>query len=339
MIKRFWKAALGAVLVAAASHAHAGESNGSGSTFVYPILSKWSAEYRGKTGNKIEYTPNGSGAGIQQVKAGTVDFGVSDMPLQPDVLAKAGLGQFPLVIGGVVPVVNVEGIGPGKMKFTGAVLADIFLGKIKTWDDAALKALNPDLSLPPAAPIIVVHRTDGSGTTFNWANYLSKVSAEWKTKVGEGVSVEWPVGVGGKGNDGVAAFVAVSKNSISYVEYAYAITNKLSYGLVQNSAGRFVQPGAESFQAAASAANWEGTKDFYRIMTDAAGEKSYPVTATSFVLMPKQPKDRERSRTAAEFFKWSLENGASEAATLHYVPLPTPLIDRISKYLKSDFGT
>ncbi len=336
MGKRIWFSALAGVLLTAGV-AQAAETRGSGSTFVFPILSKWGAAYQAKTGDKITYESNGSGAGLARVKAGTVDFGASDMPLRPEELAKAALGQFPLVIGGVVPVVNIEGIAPGKLRFTGALLADIFLGKIKKWDDPAIKALNPDIQLP-AAPIIVVHRIDGSGTTFNFTNYLSKVSPEWKQQVGEGVAVEWPLGVGGKGNEGVAAYVGISKNSISYVEYAYAVKNALSYGLVQNRAGRFVQPNAATFQAAAAAADWGTTTDFYRIMTDAPGENSYPITATSFIHMPKQPKDPAKSRLAIEFFRWSLENGGKDASALNYVPLPSDLLDRIESYWKSDFG-
>jgi phosphate transport system substrate-binding protein len=338
MSKRIWCSVLAGLLLTIGSPVGAAETNGSGSTFVFPILSKWAAEYQAKTGDKVNYLSNGSGAGLQQVKAGTVDFGASDMPLRPDELTKAGLGQFPLVIGGVVPVVNIDGIGPGRLRFTGKVLADIFLGTIKNWDDAALKALNPDATLP-AAPITVVHRTDGSGTTFNFTDYLSKVSPEWKDKVGEGVAVEWPVGVGGKGNEGVAAYVGVNKNSISYVEYAYAIKNGLAYGLVQNKAGRFVQPSAATFQAAAGAAAWQDTTDFYRVMTDAPGDDSYPITATSFILMPKQPKDHARSKVAIDFFRWSLESGRGEAAALNYVPLPADLVEKIEKYWKTDFGT
>ena len=338
MIKSFCALAVVAALLHSSGTATAAESNGSGSSFVNPILSKWAAAYAAKTGNKINYVSNGSGAGIQQVKAGAVDFGASDMPLKPDELAKAGLGQFPLVIGAVVPVVNLEGIAPGKLRFTGTVLAGIFMGKIKNWNDPALKALNPDLQLP-AAPITVVHRTDGSGTTFNFANYLSKVSPEWKSTMGEAVSLDWPVGVGGKDNEGVAAYVGMSKNTISYVEYAYAVRNKLTYGLVQNRAGRFVQPEAKSFRAAADGADWGSAKDFYRIMTDAAGEDAYPITATSFILMPKKPKDQVKSRTAVDFFKWSLENGADDAAALDYVTLPASLVERIGKYLKDDFGS
>ena len=259
------------------------------------------------------------------------------MPLRPEELEKSGLGQFPLVIGGVVPIVNIDGVGPGVMRFSGAMLADIFLGKIKNWDDQAIRALNPDVNLPAAA-ISVIHRSDGSGTTFNWANYLSKVSPEWKEKVGEGTSVEWPTGAGGKGNEGVAAFVALAKNSISYVEYAYAIKNKLAYGLVQNKAGRFVQPGAETFQAAAENANWSGAKDFFLIMTDAPGENAYPITATAFIIMYKQPKDFGRAKLARDFFRWSLENGQAQADALNYVPLPPPVVRQIENYWNSEFG-
>lgn len=328
---------LASALAAFAPLAHAGETLGAGSSFVFPILEKWAAEYQAKTGNKISYRSIGSGAGLNQIQAATVDFGASDMPLSSADLAKRGLGQFPLVIGGVVPVVNIEGVDPGAMRFTGPVLADIFLGKIKTWDDPAIRAINPDLKLPSAA-IAVVHRSDGSGTTFNWANYLSKVSPEWKARVGEGTTVEWPLGAGGKGNEGVAAFVALAKNSISYVEYTYAVANKLSYGLVQNRAGRFVRPSAESFQIAAATANWGEVKDFYLIMTDAPGEDAYPITATAFVLMYKQPKNVERWKVARDFFKWSLENGQAQAASLNYVPLPPALVKQIGDYWASDFG-
>jgi phosphate transport system substrate-binding protein len=326
-----------ALLSLSAAVAQAAETTGAGSTFVFPILEKWAAEYEAKTGDKISYQSNGSGAGISQIKAASVDFGASDMPLRPEELEKRGLGQFPLVIGGVVPIVNIDGIGPGVMRFTGAVLADIFLGKIKNWDDPAIRALNADVNLP-AAPISVIHRSDGSGTTFNWANYLSKVSPEWKEKVGEGTSVDWPTGAGGKGNEGVAAFVALTKNSISYVEYAYAVKNKLAHGLVQNKAGRFVQPGAETFQEAAKNADWSRTKDFFLIMTDAPGENAYPITATAFIIMYKQPKDLARAKIARDFFRWSLENGQAQADALNYVPLPAPLVRQIKNYWNSEFG-
>jgi phosphate transport system substrate-binding protein len=317
--------------------AGAAETAGAGSTFVFPILWKWAADYQTKTGDKINYQSIGSGAGLQQIRSSTVDFCASDMPLKPDELAKDGLRQFPLVIGGVVPVVNIDGVRAGDLHFTGAVLADIFLGKIKSWDDPAIRSLNPAISLPAAA-ISVVHRSDGSGTTFNWASYLSKTSAEWKKKVGEGTAVEWPVGAGGKGNEGVAAFVALAKNSIGYVEYAYAVQNNLAYGLVQNRAGRFVQPNAETFQAAAAGADWGGSKDFFLVMTDAPGENAFPITATSFVIMHKQPKDMARAKVALDFFKWALESGQVQADSLHYVPLPKPLVQQVVNYLKSEFG-
>ena len=336
MIKHIMGIVLTSLSLSAAV-AQAAETTGAGSTFVFPILERWAAEYGAKTGDKISYQSNGSGAGISQIKAASVDFGASDMPLRPEELEKRGLGQFPLVIGGVVPIVNIDGIGPGVMRFTGAVLADIFLGKIKNWDDPAIRALNADVNLP-AAPISVIHRSDGSGTTFNWANYLSKVSPEWKEKVGEGTSVDWPTGAGGKGNEGVAAFVALTKNSISYVEYAYAVKNKLAHGLVQNKAGRFVQPGAETFQEAAKNADWSRTKDFFLIMTDAPGENAYPITATAFIIMYKQPKDLARAKIARDFFRWSLENGQAQADALNYVPLPAPLVRQIENYWNSEFG-
>jgi phosphate transport system substrate-binding protein len=317
--------------------AQAGETSGAGSTFVFPILEKWASEYEAKTGDKISYESIGSGAGISRIKAATVDFGASDMPLRPEELEKRDLFQFPLVIGGVVPIVNIEGVGPGVLRFSGVVLADIFLGKIRNWDDPAIRALNPNVTLP-SATISVIHRSDGSGTTFNWANYLSKVSPEWKEKVGEGTSIDWPTGAGGKGNEGVASVVALAKNSISYVEYAYAIKNHLAYGLVQNAAGRFVQPGAETFQAAAESANWTGAKDFFLIMTDAPGENAYPVTATAFIIMSKQPKDIGRAKIAWQFFRWSLENGQAQADALNYVPLPRPLVRQIERYWNSQFG-
>ena len=334
MIKRI----MGIVLAITLSivGAQAAETTGAGSTFAFPILEKWATEYEAKTGDKVSYQSNGSGAGISQIKAANVDFGASDMPLRPEDLEKRGLVQFPLVVGGVVPIVNIDGIGPGVMRFSGAVLADIFLGKIKNWDDPAIRVLNAGVNLP-AAPISVIHRSDGSGTTFNWANYLSKVSPEWKEKVGEGTSVEWPTGAGGKGNEGVATFVAVTRNSISYVEYAYAVKNKLAYGLVQNKAGRFVQPGAETFQAAANNADWTGAKHFFLIMTDAPGENAYPITATSFIIMYQQPKDLARARIARDFFSWSLENGQAQAAALNYVPLPDPLVRQIQDYWNVKF--
>ena len=301
------RAAVAGIIIAIASVAsHAAEITGAGSTFVYPILSKWSASYNAKKGTKINYQSIGSGGGIAQIKAGTVTFGASDKPLPPEELAAAGLVQFPVVIGGVVPVVNIEDAKAGDMRFTGPLLADIFLGKVTKWNDPAIAALNPKMKLPDQK-ITVVHRSDGSGTTFNWVNYLSKVSEEWKSKVGEGTSVNWPAGVGGKGNEGVAAYVNQIKGSIGYVELAYAMQNKMKYAEVKNKAGVFVDPTLETFQAAAAGADWSAP-DFYEVITDAAGKDSWPITASVFVMMYKQPKDTAQSKEALEFFRWALQD-------------------------------
>jgi len=312
------------------------EVTGAGSTFVYPILSKWSAAYNQQTGVKVNYQSIGSGGGIAQIKAATVDFGASDMPMKVEDLASLGMGQFPSVIGGVVPVVHIDGVQPGQLKFTGPLLADIFLGKVTKWNDPAITAINPGLKLPDAK-ITVVHRSDGSGTTFNWVDYLCKVSPEWKTKVGEGTSVAWPSGLGGKGNEGVAAYVKQVPNSIGYVEYAYVMQSKMSYGLVKNKAGNFVTPNAESFQAAAATADWANAKDFDLVMTDAPGANAYPVTATTFIIMYKQPKSAERSAAVRDFFKWSLEHGQPQANALDYVPLPAALVAQIEAYWAKNF--
>lgn len=322
-----------------AGTAHASDTAGAGSTFVFPILSKWAEAYRAKTGQTIAYQSIGSGLGITSIKSASVDFGASDRPLSPEELQKSGLGQFPLVIGGVVPVFNLQGIKSGDLRFSGSVLADIYLGKIRRWDDPALRKLNPDLKLP-SAPISVVHRSDGSGTTFNWVNYLTKVSPEWKQKVGEGTTVDWPIGLGGKGNDGVAALVEQINGAIGYVEYAYVLQSKLGklgYGLVQNKAGAFVQPSVESFQAAARTADWAHAKEFFLVMTDAPGEAAYPITASVFILMYKQPRKAASAAVAMDFFKWALENGQGQAEALHYVPLPPPLVEQIKAYWGSEF--
>lgn len=319
-----------------AATAHATDITGAGSTFVYPVLSKWSAAYSAQTGNHVNYQSIGSGAGIAQIKAGTVDFGASDKPLAADELKQSGLGQFPVVIGGIVPVVNVEGIGAGQLKLDGATLAGMFLGDIKTWNDPAIAALNPGVKLPDAH-ITVVHRSDGSGTTFNFTNYLSKISPAWKSKVGEGTAVQWPSGVGGKGNEGVAAYVKQIRNSIGYVEYAYALQNKMSYAQMRNAAGRFVQPEANAFQAAADTADWEHAQDFNLIMTNAPGPQAWPITATTWVIMYKKPKNAEHSKVAFDFFKWSLEHGQPQAQSLDYVPLPDSLVQRIETYWKTQF--
>ncbi len=311
--------------------AAAQQITGAGSTFVYPILAKWSDDYSRSSGTRINYQSIGSGGGIAQIKAGTVTFGASDMPMKPEDLTKFGLAQFPSVIGGIVPVVNVPGIKPGQLHFTGALLADIYLGNVKRWDDAPIKALNPDAPLPNLA-INVVHRSDGSGTTFNFAHYLGQVSPAWKQKVGEGTSISWPTGVGGKGNEGVAAYVDRIKGAIGYVEYAYVTQNKMTYALVANQAGQYAVPGADSFQAAAASADWMHAQDFNLMMTNAPGAASYPITATTFILMYKQPKDEKQSKAALDFFKWAYEHGQPLAASLNYVPLPAPLVQQIEGY-------
>jgi phosphate transport system substrate-binding protein len=304
---------------------------GAGSTFVYPVLSKWAAVYSQSNGLQVNYQSIGSGGGIAQIKAGTVDFGASDAPLSAKDLSDAGLVQFPIVIGGIVPVVKLAGIEAGQLKLSGTVFADIFLGKIKTWNDPAIAQLNPGLKLPSGA-ITVVHRSDGSGTTYNFANYLSKVSPEWKSKVGFGTSISWPTGVGGKGNEGVAAYVKQINGSIGYVEYAYVLQNKMSYALLQNAAGTFVQPSAETFQVAAASADWKQAQDFDLVMTDAPGQNAYPLAATTFILMRKQPKNPQAAEAAVTFFKWALEHGQKDAEALDYVPLPSSLVSQVEAY-------
>ncbi|WP_313146008.1 phosphate ABC transporter substrate-binding protein PstS [Stenotrophomonas sp.] len=324
-------AADAAAAPAAAGDKVTAEVSGAGASFIFPLVSKWSADYNTATGAKINYQSIGSGGGIAQIKAGTVDFGSSDKPLSSDELAQAGLAQFPSAIGGVVPVVNIEGLEAGKLRLTGALLADIFLGKVKTWNDPAIAAANPGLTLPDGK-ITIVHRSDGSGTTFNFSNYLSKVSPEWKTKVGEGTSVQWPDGVGGKGNEGVASYVKQIKGSIGYVELAYALQNAMPYTALQNAAGTWVQPNAESFAAAAASADWASAKDFNLVITNAPGEQAWPITATNFMLMQKKPKDAKRNQDTLAFFKWAFENGQTQANELHYVPLPAELTKQIEAY-------
>jgi phosphate transport system substrate-binding protein len=312
------------------------EISGAGASFIYPLVSKWSADYNAATGAKINYQSIGSGGGIAQIKAGTVDFGSTDKPLSTEELAQAGLGQFPSAIGGVVPVLNVEGLQPGQLKLTGPLLADLFLGKITMWNDPAIAAVNPGVALP-AVKVSLVHRSDGSGTTFNFSNYLSKVSPEWKSKVGEGTSVQWPGGVGGKGNEGVASYVKQIKGGIGYVELAYALQNQMPYASLQNAAGNFVQPNAETFAAAAASADWASAKDFNLVITNAPGAQAWPITATNFMLMYKQPKDAKRSADTLAFFKWAFENGQAQASELHYVPLPPELVKQIEAYWASEF--
>ncbi len=311
------------------------ELTGAGSTFVYPLLSQWSSDYRDATGNKINYQSIGSGGGIAQIKAATVDFGATDKPLPPEELAQFGLAQFPVVIGGVVPVVNIEGVAPGQLRLDGDTVARIYLGQITQWNDPAIAALNPGLKLGASA-ISVVHRSDGSGTTFNFVNYLSKVSNDWHTKVGEGTSVQWPVGVGGKGNEGVAAYVKQIKNSIGYVELEYALKTGMSYTQMKNRAANFVNPSLESFEAAAASANWSMAKDFSLVITDAPGANAWPIAASVFVIVYRQPKDPVRSKAAFEFFRWALEKGQARAKELNYVALPAPLVKSIESYWASE---
>ena len=320
---------------AAGNQVSAGIS-GAGASFVYPLVSKWSADYNAATGKQVNYQSIGSGGGIAQIKAGTVDFGSSDKPLDSAELEAANLAQFPSTIGGVVPVANIEGLEPGQLKLTGAVLADIFMGKVTSWNDPAITALNPGTSLPDGK-ISIVHRSDGSGTTFNFSNYLSKVSSDWQSNVGEGTSVQWPTGVGGKGNEGVASYVQQIPGSIGYVELAYALQNNMPYTSLQNAAGNWVQPSAESFAAAAANADWASVEDFNLVITNAASEDAWPITATNFILMRKQAEDAQRNASTLEFFKWAFEQGQDQASELHYVPLPADLVQQIETYWAAEF--
>ena len=295
------------------------EATGAGASFPAPLYSKWAADYNKATGVKINYQSVGSGAGLRQIEAKTVDFGASDAPLKDEDLNKKGLVQFPTVIGGVVPVVNIKGISAGQIKLSGQVLGDIYLGKITNWSDAAIKALNPGVDLPDAA-IAPVRRADGSGTSFIFTNYLSKVNAEWKAKVGEGTAVNWPTGAGGKGNEGVAAFVGRLPNSIGYVEYAYVKQNKMTYVQMQNADGQFVAPDDTAFKAAASGADW--AKSFYQILTNQPGKESWPITGATFILMQKSQDKPAQAATSLKFFEWAYKSGDKIAADLDYVPMP-----------------
>jgi phosphate transport system substrate-binding protein len=312
--------------------AGSGQITGAGSTFVYPVLSAWAADYQKQSGTAVNYQSIGSGGGISQVKAGTVDFGATDQPLAGDELKQSNLAQFPIVIGGIVAVVNVPGVSPGQLKLTGPLLADIYAGKVKNWSDPAIAKLNPGVKLPNAN-IAVVHRSDGSGTSFNFTHYLSQVSPTWKSGPGEGKTVSWPTGVGGKGNEGVAGYVKQIPNSIGYVEYAYVVQNKMTYAQLQNAAGTFVSPSAQSFANAAESANWAQAQDFNLVMTNAPGQNAYPITATTFILMPKDAKDKAKSDAALGFFKYALDKGQAQAKSLDYVPLPAALVKQIETYI------
>lgn len=307
--------------------ASAVDITGAGSTFVNPIMLRWASSFYAKTGVKVHYLAIGSGGGLAQVKAGQSTFGASDKPLSSDDLKAADLIQFPLVVGGVVVVVNLDGIEPGQLRLTGELLADMYLGKVSQWNDPAIMMLNPTLKLPDLR-IAVTHRADASGTTFNFVNYLGKVSAEWKTQVGEGTLVKWPIGTGGSGNEGITRYVKYAKGSIGYVELAYAIQNKMTYASLRNRAGTFVAPSSETFEAAAANATWT-SPDFHQLLTDAPGPQSWPITATTFALMPRLARDPARAAEAFNFFKHALENGQAEARKLNYVPLPDALVRQI----------
>jgi phosphate transport system substrate-binding protein len=317
-------------VVAASTSAFAADITGAGATFPFPIYSKWADAYKKETGNGLNYQSIGSGGGIKQIQAKTVTFGATDMPLKVEQLEKDGLVQWPMVMGAIVPVVNLEGVKPGELVFDGETLASIYLGKITKWDDAAIKKLNPNVKLPSDA-ITVVRRSDGSGTTFNFTDYLSKVSPDWKTKVGSGTAVEWPVGVGAKGNEGVSGNIGQTKNSIGYVEYAYAKQNKLTYTAMVNHAGKSVQPTVEAFQTAASNADWAKAPGYYVILTDQPGDKSWPITASTFILMHKDATDKAASQEAIKFFKWAFANGGKMAEELDYIPMPDAVVKLIEK--------
>jgi len=310
--------------------AHAADISGAGATFPYPVYAKWADTYKKETGIGLNYQSIGSGGGIKQIQARTVTFGASDMPLKADDLTKNGLVQFPTVMGGVVPVINVEGVKPGDITLDGPTLSKIFLGEIKTWNDPAIAKLNPSAKLPSQA-IAVVHRSDGSGTTFIFTDYLSKASADWKSKVGANTAVEWPSGIGAKGNEGVANNVAQTKGSIGYVEYAYAKQNKLTYAKLVNKDGKAVEPAAASFTAADSSADWVHTPGFGVILTDQAGAGSWPIAGATFILMHKQPRDPGTATEALKFFAWAYSKGDKMAEELDYVPMPDNVVNAIQK--------
>lgn len=331
----FIKTVVAAGLIAASTSAYAADITGAGSSFIFPVLSKWADEYKKDTGGIVNYQSIGSGAGIKQVQAKTVTFGATDAPLKSEQLEKDGLAQWPMIMGAIVPVVNIDGVKPGDIILDGQTLADIFQAKITKWDDPAIKKLNPKVNLPSAA-ISIVHRSDASGTSFNFTDYLAKVSADWKSKIGSGTAVEWPAGVGAKGNEGVSANVGQTKNSIGYVEYAYAKQNKLTYTGLVNKAGKAVQPTNEGFQAAASNADWAHAPGYYLILTDQPGDKSWPIVASTFILIHKDAADKAAVQDALKFFKFAFEKGAKMAEDLDYIPMPEPVIKQIEKTWSAD---
>lgn len=321
--------------LSASASAFASDITGAGATFPYPVYAKWAEAYKAKTGIGMNYQSIGSGGGIKQIKAKTVDFGASDKPLKPEELEKDGLTQFPTVMGGVVPVINVDGIKEGQIKLNGAVLADIFMGKIKKWNDPAIANLNKGVALP-AAEITVVHRSDGSGTTFLFTNYLTKVSAEWKDKVGSDASVAWPVGTGGKGNEGVANFVKQIKGSIGYVEFAYAKQNKMNFTQLQNKDGVFVAPTEDNFKAAAANAKWDKAPGFYEILTDEPGKSSWPITGATFILMHKAQANPAQATAVLKFFEWAYTSGDTMALDMDYIPMPDSVVKLIQNSWKAN---
>jgi len=328
-------AALVALSFSVPAGAAVNEISGAGATFPYPVYAKWAEAYANKTGVKMNYQSIGSGGGIKQITAKTVDFGASDAPLQPEELDKEGLLQFPMVMGGVVPVVNVPGVSAGQIKLSGTVLADIYLGKVEKWNDQAIASLNGGMKLPDRK-ITVVHRSDGSGTTWIFTNYLTKISSDWSSKVGNNKSVAWPTGVGGKGNEGVASYVGRIKGSIGYVEYAYALQNKMASVKLQNKEGKFVDPTSENFQAAAANADWKEAPAFYMVLTDQPGDNAWPITGATFILMHKEQSKPEVAKTVLSFFAWAYANGDQMAAELDYVPMPDNVVDLVEATWKSD---
>ena len=324
------KLLIAAIALFATTSAFGADISGAGATFPYPVYAKWSAVYNEQTGNRINYQSIGSGGGIRQIQQRTVTFGASDMPLSLEQLSRYGLIQFPTVIGGDVPVVNIAGITIGQLTLNGPTIAKIFLGEIKRWNDPAIQQLNPTVRLPSQS-IVVVHRSDGSGTTFIWTDYLSKVSADWKARVGASTAVEWPVGIGAKGNEGVANNVAQTKGAIGYVEYAYAKQARLTFAKMINKAGKVVAPEAAAFQAAAANADWLGTPGFGVILTNQSGENTWPITGATFILIHKQPSDPAASAEALKFFAWAYINGSRMAEELDYVPMPPNVVDAVKK--------
>ena len=328
-------AAAGFIAAAAIVPANAADISGAGATFPYPIYAKWADAYKKETGIGLNYQSIGSGGGIKQIKAKTVTFGASDAPLSGKDLDSIGLAQFPMVMGGIVPVVNLAGIKPGELTIDGATLAKLFLGEIKMWDDPILKKLNPSAKLPHQA-IAVVHRSDGSGTTFNFTYYLEDVSADWKSKVGHSTSVQWPVGIGAKGNEGVANNVGNTHGSVGYVEYAYALQNKLTYTKMINKAGKTVSPTSEAFQAAAANANWKSQPGYGVILANQPGDQSWPMTAATWILVYKQPSDPVATAAALKFFDWAYHNGGKMAESLDYVPMPASVVKDVESYWKGE---